>query len=160
MGDTENSPLLKPPTVHPPVSPNCYEKSRYSSSWSSAIKLLLLSTIVLVCTATLVQLNMRGGGDHHHSLSNSPSADSPGKYYRNTFMLLSISLQSCLIYEIQKSLSSLDGFFRCVSDPDTLIPLSAVNDDYCDCEEDGSDEWGKAEKITCTKNGASFNFLF
>jgi len=42
----------------------------------------------------------------------------------------------------QTSLES--GSFACLSQPEQRIPISQVNDDYCDCPLDGSDEPGTA----------------
>ena len=33
-----------------------------------------------------------------------------------------------------------DNMFKCLSSNDKKIPFDWVNDDYCDCPEDGSDE--------------------
>jgi hypothetical protein len=46
-------------------------------------------------------------------------------------------------HHLQMYQDALDsGTFACTSQPDKLIPFSQVNDDFCDCPKDGSDEPG------------------
>lgn len=61
-----------------------------------------------------------------------------------------LTLSSCVAASSVKGVAPEDqhlyqpdseGFFSCVSDPSIKIPISRVNDDYCDCP-DGSDEPG------------------
>jgi len=52
-----------------------------------------------------------------------------------------------------------DNLFKCLSTKSKKIPFDWVNDDYCDCEEDGSDEPATGacqnSKFYCTKNDSS-----
>lgn len=53
--------------------------------------------------------------------------------------------------EFAKFYKSTDNYFSCISNPTFRIPLSQVNDDYCDCP-DGSDEPGTAACTYLSRN--------
>lgn len=53
--------------------------------------------------------------------------------------------------EFAKFYKSTDNHFTCISNPTFRIPLSQVNDDYCDCP-DGSDEPGTAACTYLSRN--------